>query len=155
MALYAIISVGGSQYRVSEGQRLLVDRIPQDEKKTFHPAILFVGGDGKAELGPKNTHVTARVIEHVRGPKIRVGKYRQRTGYRRHTGHRSELTEIEIESIGTTQTRARKAPAEQEEPEEQKEPEEKKAATMKKESPSAAKPRAKAGSSKTSEEKRK
>jgi large subunit ribosomal protein L21 len=149
MALYAIISVGGSQYRVSEGQRLLVDRIPQDEKKTFHPAILFVGGDGKAELGPKNTEVTARVIEHVRGPKIRVGKYRQRTGYRRHTGHRSELTEIEIESIGSKQARAKKAPAAQ------KEPEEKKAATMKKDSERAAKPRAKAASSKkTSEEKK-
>jgi large subunit ribosomal protein L21 len=141
MALYAIISVGGSQYRVSEGQRLLVDRIPEDEKKTFHPAILFVGGDGKAELGPKNTQVTARVIEHVRGPKIRVGKYRQRTGYRRHTGHRSELTEIEIESIGTKQTRAKKTPADR------KAPEEKKAATMKKDS-ARAKPRAK----KTSEE---
>jgi large subunit ribosomal protein L21 len=150
MALYAIISVGGSQYRVSEGQRLLVDRIPQDEKKTFHPAILFVGGDGKAELGPKNTQVTARVIEHVRGPKIRVGKYRQRTGYRRHTGHRSELTEIEIESIGSKQTRARKAPAAKKEP-----AEEKKAATMKKDSEGAAKPRAKAASSKTSEEKKK
>ena len=149
MALYAIISVGGSQYRVSEGQRLLVDRVPQDEKKTFHPAILFVGGDGKAELGPKNTQVTARVVEHVRGPKIRVGKYRQRTGYRRHTGHRSELTEIEIESIGTKQTRAKKEPAEKKEPEE-----EKKAATMKKESAAAAKPRATAASSKkkTSEE---
>jgi large subunit ribosomal protein L21 len=148
MALYAIISVGGSQYRVSEGQRLLVDRIPQDEKKTFHPAILFVGGDGKAELGPKNTQVTARVIEHVRGPKIRVGKYRQRTGYRRHTGHRSELTEIEIESIGSKQTRAKKAATAE------KEPQEKKAATMKKDSTGAAKPRAKAATSKTSEEKK-
>jgi large subunit ribosomal protein L21 len=147
VALYAIISIGGSQYRVSEGQRLLVDRVPQDEKKTFHPAILFVGGDGKAELGPKNTQVTARVVEHVRGPKVRVGKYRQRTGYRRHTGHRSELTEIEIESIGTKQTRAKRTPAAQ------KEPEEKKAATMKKQSTRSAKPRAKT-SSKTSEEKK-
>jgi large subunit ribosomal protein L21 len=149
MVLYAIISVGGSQYRVSEGQRLLVDRLPQEEKKTFHPAILFVGGDGKAELGPKNTQVTARVIEHVRGPKIRVGKYRQRTGYRRHTGHRSELTEIEIESIGTKQTRAKKAPAAS------KEPEEKEAATMKKDSARASKPRTRAASAKkTSEEKK-
>jgi large subunit ribosomal protein L21 len=148
MAVYAIISIGGSQYRVSEGQRLLVDRVPQDEKKTFHPTILFVGGDGKADLGPKSIQVTARVVEHVRGPKVRVGKYRQRTGYRRHTGHRSELTEIEIESIGAKQTRAKKAPAEK------KEPDEKKAATMKKESAEAAKPRAKAASSKkTSEDK--
>jgi large subunit ribosomal protein L21 len=142
MAVYAIISIGGSQYRVSEGQRLLVDRVPHDEKKTFHPTILFVGGDGKAELGPKTTHVTARVVEHVRGPKIRVGKYRRRTGYRRHTGHRSELTEIEIESIGAKRAAAKKTPAE------------KKDATMKKESASTAPPRAKATrSSKKSEEK--
>jgi large subunit ribosomal protein L21 len=138
VAIYAIISVGGSQYRVSEGQRLLVDRVPYDEKKTFHPTILFLGGDGKAELGPKTTQVTARVVEHVRGPKIRVGKYRQRTGYRRHTGHRSELTEIEIESIGAKQTRTRKPAAAK------AEPEAKKAATMKKEPTAAAKPRAKA-----------
>jgi large subunit ribosomal protein L21 len=147
MAVYAIISIGGSQYRVSEGQRLLVDRVALDEKKTFQPTILFVGGDGKAELGPKTTQVTARVVEHVRGPKIRVGKYRQRTGYRRHTGHRSELTEIEIESIGTKQTRARKAP------EEKKEPEEKQAATMKKQPARASKPRAKATPAKEAEDK--
>jgi large subunit ribosomal protein L21 len=134
MAVYAIISIGGSQYRVSEGERLLVDRVPHAEKKTFHPKILMLGGDGTADLGPKNAQVTARVVEHVRGPKIRVGKYKQRTGYRRHTGHRSELTQIEIESIGTKQTRAKKAA------------EEKKPATMKKDSAEAkaAKPRAKA-----------
>jgi large subunit ribosomal protein L21 len=146
MAVYAIISIGGSQYRVSEGQRLLVDRVPHAEKKTFHPTILFLGGDGKAELGPKTTQVTARVVEHVRGPKIRVGKYRQRTGYRRHTGHRSELTEIEIESIGSKQTRARKPPAAK------AEPEEKQAATMKKEPTAAAKPRAKAAPRKKASE---
>jgi large subunit ribosomal protein L21 len=140
MAVYAIISIGGSQYRVSEGERLLVDRVPHAEKKTFHPAILMLGGDGNADLGPKNAQVTARVVGHVRGPKVRVGKYRQRTGYRRHTGHRSELTEIEIESIGTKQTRAKKAA------------EEKKPATMKKESAEAAKPRAKPAASKKASE---
>jgi large subunit ribosomal protein L21 len=146
MAVYAIISIGGSQYRVSEGQRLLVDRVSHDEKKTFHPTILFVGGDGKAELGPKSTQVTARVVEHVRGPKIRVGKYKQRTGYRRHTGHRSELTEIEIESIGTKQTRAKTEPAAS------AAPEEKKAATMKKESAGAAKPRTRPAAAKKASE---
>jgi large subunit ribosomal protein L21 len=144
MAKYAIVSIGGSQYRVSEGQRLLVDRVSHGENKTFHPTILFVGGDGTAELGPKNVQVTARVVEHVLGPKVRIGKYRRRTGYRRHTGHRSQLTEIEIESIGTKRARAKK------EPEEKTEPEEKQDATMKEES---AKPPAKAArSSKKSEE---
>src|SRR5918999_683557 len=132
MAKYAIIAIGGSQYRVSEGERLLVDRIAHDEKKTFHPSILFVGGDGTAELIPKNAQVTARVVEHVLGPKVRIGKYRQRTGYRRHGGHRSQLTEIEIESIGAKRARAKK------------EPESKQDATMEEES---AKPPAKAARS--------
>ena len=96
---YAIISLGGKQYRVREGERLLVDRVAADEGKTFHPDILFLGGDGNGQLSPSAT-VTARVVAHVRGEKIRIGKYRPKTGYRRHTGFRSALTQIEIESIG-------------------------------------------------------
>ena len=84
MSNYAIISVGGKQYRVREGEKLLVDRVKTDEGKTFHPDILFVGGDGKADLKPK-IQVTAKVLGHVKGEKIRIGKYRRRTGYRRHT----------------------------------------------------------------------
>ncbi|HET7855227.1 MAG TPA: 50S ribosomal protein L21 [Gaiellaceae bacterium] len=103
---YAIISLGGKQYRVQEGDRLVVDRLGEAEGKTFHPPILFVGGDGKAELGPRGTTVTAKVVGHVLGDKIRVGKYRRRTGYSRHTGHRSRLTEVEIQSIGRKTERA-------------------------------------------------
>lgn len=103
---YAIISLGGKQYRVQEGDRLVVDRLGEAEGKTFNPPILFLGGDGKAELGPKGTTVTAKVVGHVLGDKIRVGKYRRRTGYSRHTGHRSRLTEIEIQSIGRKTERA-------------------------------------------------
>ena len=96
---YAIISLGGKQYRVREGERLLVDRVATDEGKTFHPDILFLGGDGNGQLAPSTT-VTARVVGHVRGQKVRIGKYRPKSGYRRHTGFRSALTQIEIESIG-------------------------------------------------------
>jgi large subunit ribosomal protein L21 len=108
---YAIISLGGKQYRVREGERLLVDRVSTDAGKTFHPDILFLGGDGDGQLNPSGT-VTARVVGHVRGEKIRIGKYRPKTGYRRHTGFRSALTQIEIESIGA----AKRAAAEKEEP---------------------------------------
>jgi large subunit ribosomal protein L21 len=107
---YAIISLGGKQYRVQEGDRLVVDRIGEAEGKTFNPPILFLGGDGEAELGPKGTTVTAKVVGHVLGDKIRVGKYRRRTGYSRHTGHRSRLTEIEIQSIGRKTERAAAKP---------------------------------------------
>jgi large subunit ribosomal protein L21 len=110
---YAIISLGGKQYRVQEGDRLVVDRLGEPEGKTFHPKLLFLGGDGRAELGPKGTTVTAKVVGHVLGDKIRVGKYRKRTGYRRHTGHRSRLTEVEIESIGGKTARAAAKPKEE------------------------------------------
>jgi large subunit ribosomal protein L21 len=97
---YAIISLGGKQYRVQEGQRLLVDQLAHADGKTFHPDVLFVGGDGKAEFAPKGTQVTAKVLGSALGDKIRIGKYKKRTGYRRHTGHRSKLTQIEITAIG-------------------------------------------------------
>jgi large subunit ribosomal protein L21 len=102
---YAIIRVGGKQYRVQEGERLLVDRVKADEGKTFNPRVLLVGGDGKTDLAPSVT-VTARVVSHELGEKIRIGKYKRRTGYRKHTGFRSRLTQIEIESIGTGAKRA-------------------------------------------------
>jgi large subunit ribosomal protein L21 len=97
---YAIISLGGKQYRVQEGQRLVVDRLAHDDGKTFHPDVLFVGGDGKAEFAPKGTQVTVKVLGGTLGEKIRIGKYKRRTGYRRHTGHRAKLTQIEITAIG-------------------------------------------------------
>ena len=106
---YAIIHVGGKQYRVREGERLLVDRLKTDEGKTFNPRVLLVGGDGKPDLAPSTT-VTARVVGHVLGDKIRIGKYKKRTGYRKHTGFRSSLTQIEIESIGAGARKAATKP---------------------------------------------
>jgi len=99
MSSYAIISLGGKQYRVREGERLLVDRLHVDEGATVEPRVLLVGGNGAPDLSPSTT-VTARVVGHELGKKIRIGKYRRRTGYKKHTGHRSKLTRIEIESIG-------------------------------------------------------
>jgi len=107
---YAIISLGGKQYRVQEGQRLLVDQLAHDAGKTFHPDVLFVGGDGKAEFVPKGTQVTAKVLGSALGDKIRIGKYKKRTGYRRHNGFRASLSRVQIESIGTKTTRAAAAP---------------------------------------------
>jgi large subunit ribosomal protein L21 len=85
---YAIIRLGGKQYRVREGETLVVDRVKADEGKTFSPDVLL--GDAK---------VTAKVIAHERGPKIRIGKYKRRTGYKRHNGFRAATTRLEI-SLG-------------------------------------------------------
>ena len=97
---YAIISVGGKQYRVSAGERLLVDRLALEDGATFTPTVLLVGGDGEPQIAPTGAVVTAKVVTKAKGPKIRIGKYKQRTGYKRHTGFRASLTQIEIESIG-------------------------------------------------------
>lgn len=105
MSSYAIIKVGGKQYRVSEGETLLVDRLQTEEGKTFTPDLLFVpDGDGSGIT------VTAKVVGHEKGPKIRIGKYKRRTGYKKHTGYRSSLSRIEIQSIGKGSGRAAAKP---------------------------------------------
>jgi large subunit ribosomal protein L21 len=104
---YAIIRLGGKQYRVREGEYLVVDRVKFDEGKTFTPDVL---------LGDSGVKVTATVLAHERGPKIRIGKYKRRTGYRRHNGFRAATSRIEI-SLGAPKRAASKpASAEKAEP---------------------------------------
>ncbi len=82
---YAIIKLGNKQHRVRDGETLVVDRLPTDEGKTFEPVVLL--GD---------TKVTATIVAHERGPKIIIGKYRRRTGYKRHNGFRAATSRVEI-----------------------------------------------------------
>src|SRR3954463_6733075 len=105
---YAIIRLGGKQYRVREGEYLVVDRVKFDEGKTFNPDIL---------LGDSGVTVTAKVLAHERGPKIRIGKYRKRTGYKRHNGFRAATSRIEISLGGTARKAAPKKAAEPKTPE--------------------------------------
>jgi large subunit ribosomal protein L21 len=119
MSSYAIISLGGKQYRVREGERLLVDRLRADDGATVEPRVLLVGGNGTPDLAPSAT-VTARVVGHELGEKIRIGKYRRRTGYKKHTGYRSRLTRIEIESIGAAKRAKAAAKPKAEEPKAEK-----------------------------------
>ena len=118
MSTYAIISVGGKQYRVREGERLLVDRLSHGEGKTFQPPVLLIGGGGETLISPSNVTVTARVVADLKGEKIRIGKYRPKNGYKKHTGFRASLSQIEIESIGG----AKRAPAKEAPKEPAKEP---------------------------------
>jgi large subunit ribosomal protein L21 len=111
MTKYAIISLGGKQYVVREGETLLVDRLDREAGKTFQPDVLFLGGSGGGELAPKAS-VTAKVVGHERGPKVRIGKYRPKSGYRRHTGFRAALTRIEVTGLGGKRAAAKtEAPA--------------------------------------------
>jgi large subunit ribosomal protein L21 len=98
---YAIIRLGGKQYRVREGETLVVDRVKTDEGGSFSPEVLL-GDDGVA--------VTATVVAHERGPKIRIAKVKRRTGYRRHNGFRAATSRIQISLGGSAPARpARKA----------------------------------------------
>jgi large subunit ribosomal protein L21 len=139
---YAVISIGNKQYRVREGLRLLVDRVPHAEGKTFHPDLIMLGGDGDPKLGSdlKGQQVTVKVAEHVLGEKIIVGKHRRRTGYKRRNGFRARLTRIEVQSIGSSRsTAAKKEPAKAEAKTAEKAPAAKKPAARK---PAARKPAA-------------
>jgi large subunit ribosomal protein L21 len=93
---YAVIRVGGKQHKVRDGETLVVDRVSTDVGGTFEPDVLL--GDG--------TKVVVTVLAHERGPKIRIGKYRRRTGYKRHNGFRAATSRIEI-TIGEAKKRSR------------------------------------------------
>ena len=101
--MYAIIRAGGHQERVEAGDRILIDRVKTEVGGTleFAPLLVSVEGEAvsnRAQLKEK-AGVTGTVIEHVRGDKVDVFMYRQKTGYRRHTGHRQPMTLLEIAEI--------------------------------------------------------
>jgi large subunit ribosomal protein L21 len=115
--MYAVIKIGGKQYRVEEGQKLLVDRQPHDAGDAFTPDVLMTGGDEVVTDRSKlEGAVSVQVVEHLRGEKIRVFKFKPKRGYRKTRGHRSELTRISVESIGGS-SRPKRAPARKAEPE--------------------------------------
>jgi large subunit ribosomal protein L21 len=99
--MYAIVESGGKQYRVEKGQTLFVDRLRVDagDKVSLRP-LLYRSDDAVFEgKDLEKVKVEAVVAAHVRGPKIRVFKYKPKKGYRRRQGHRSELTRLEISDI--------------------------------------------------------
>ena len=96
MPNYAVIALGGKQYRVREGETLLVDRLSENEGASFSPRVLATGdGEGIVDGGA----VTATVEEHILGTKIRVFTYKPKRNSRKTRGHRSRLSRVRIESI--------------------------------------------------------
>jgi len=104
---YAIIKLGNKQHRVRDGETLVVDRLRTEAGQSFEPVVLL--GEGT---------VTATVIAHERGPKILIGKYRKRTGYKRHNGFRAATSRVEISlgAGGAERTQAAKPAAAAPEP---------------------------------------
>ncbi len=99
--MYAVIEVGGKQYKVEQGEELLVDRLDVDEGKSMTLVPLLLGGDRQAvtAVAAKGAKVKAKVEEHLLGKKVRVFKYKPKKGYRRNNGHRSRLSKISIQTI--------------------------------------------------------
>jgi large subunit ribosomal protein L21 len=121
---YAVIEMGGKQYRVEKGDSVVVDRVDAKEgAKVTARAVLYAAGDKTVMDGPEldKVKVEAVVTEHIKGDKIRVFKYRPKKRYKRTVGHRSLLTRLEISDIRTGSARAKadekpKADAEAEKP---------------------------------------
>ena len=122
--MYAIVKTGGKQYRVERGQRLLVERLAADEGAdvALEP-ILYRSEEAVFDkAGLESIKVTAKVLAHVRGEKLRVFKFKPKRGYKRRTGHRQELTQIEVTEIAQGKAKAaakptaEKAPAEKASP---------------------------------------
>jgi large subunit ribosomal protein L21 len=99
--MYAIVKTGGKQYRVEEGQHLLVELLHEEEGATIAlEPVLYRSEDTVFDAdGLKNVSVNAKILEHVRGPKLVVFKFKPKRGYKRKTGHRQELTRILVTDI--------------------------------------------------------
>jgi len=98
---YAIIKTGGKQYRVEQGQTLLVERLTAgDGDSVVLEPLLFVDGSSVVDGEDlSKVSVSARVVAHERGPKLRVVKFKPKRGYKRRTGHRQNLTRIEVTEV--------------------------------------------------------
>ena len=100
---YAIVLCGGKQYRVSEGSILEVDRLAAEPEKSYQfEEVLMIADEGKVHVGAptvSGAKVKAVVLEHVRGPKIRVFHYKNKMRYRKTQGHRQDYTRVRVEKI--------------------------------------------------------
>jgi large subunit ribosomal protein L21 len=107
--MYAIVKTGGKQYRVEEGLTFLVERLPvEDGGKVSLQPLLYVDGDKVVDGDDlAKVSVDARVVAHERGPKLRIVKFKPKRGYKRRTGHRQELTRLEITGIKLAARRSR------------------------------------------------
>ncbi len=112
--MYAIIRAGGKQHKVAPGDVIEIERLKEGSDSVEFTPLLVVEDSGTAR-SEKADHAGARVVGKVlgetKGPKVEVNKFRNKTGYRRHAGHRQKYTTIQIGDITLGGGSKRKAPA--------------------------------------------
>jgi large subunit ribosomal protein L21 len=112
VSMYAVIETGGKQYKVEQGTSLFVDRLDAKEGDKVSLRAVMFRDEGSVVAAPKELEkvkVEATVTEHLRGPKIKVFKYKAKKGYRKRAGHRSEQTRLEVTSLKLGKAAAKKA----------------------------------------------
>ena len=101
--MYAIVEIAGSQYKVTEGNEIYVNRLPEDEgSKVTFDRVLLKEKKGKVEVGTPvvtGSKVTCKILEHLKDDKVLVFKKKRRKGYKVKNGHRQPMTKVSIEKI--------------------------------------------------------
>ncbi|MGF1670979.1 MAG: 50S ribosomal protein L21 [Balneolaceae bacterium] len=101
--MYAVVKIGGHQYKVAENDTIFVNRIHSDDEKiTLDEVLLFKNDKGKVKVGKptiKGSKVEAKIVDHLKADKVIVFKKKRRKGYRVKNGHRQAITRLQIEKI--------------------------------------------------------
>jgi large subunit ribosomal protein L21 len=117
--MYAIVEIGGHQYKVAENDVLFVDKQNADgEKLTFDKVLLIKDEDGNVNVGTPNVdgaEISATILDTVKADKVLVFKKKRRKGYQKLNGHRQVMSQIKIESISTSGSTSKKKTAKKEE----------------------------------------
>lgn len=108
---YAVVQAGGKQYKVSEGDVIAVERMQNDAGHEFNfDKVLMYAADGAFQLGQPtlpSVTITGKIVEHFKGRKIRVAKYKAKARIRTVSGHRQLLTKVQIEKIAAEENKKR------------------------------------------------
>ena len=102
--MYAIVKTGGKQYKVAEGDVIEVEKLAGSpgDAVSLSAVLLVDGTDLVTDAGQlANVAVTGEVVAHTKGPKIRIHKFKNKTGYHKRQGHRQPLTQVKVTGIST------------------------------------------------------
>ncbi|HEY3736004.1 MAG TPA: 50S ribosomal protein L21 [Jatrophihabitans sp.] len=100
--MYAIVKTGGKQYKVAEGDVIEIEKLDAEPGASVSlPAILLVDGTAVTHEADKlaKVAVTAEIVAQTKGPKIKIHKYKNKTGYHKRMGHRQKLTQVRVTGI--------------------------------------------------------